>query len=250
MKEIHDAMVSNIKSFFRMNGFTKAVIGMSGGIDSSVCAALVSKAIGTKNLHGLILPEKGITSKLSIANAEKMCKIIGMKYSIHPINNFLKHFKHLWKENPLAAINTKARIRMCILYNYANTHSALVIGTSNKSELMLGYGTKWGDMAGDLEILGELWKTDVIKLGAYLKIPPEILDRQPTAELAEGQTDAQELGATYDILDKILQLYEDEYTVDEITRMTGFDRNLVKKTVNRVNVNSHKTTMIPVIKTE
>lgn len=248
MKSIHNAMVKNIRRFFRRNNFKKAVIGMSGGLDSSVCAGLVVKAIGARNVHGLLLPEKGVTSKQSVLAAEMMCRKLGMKYSIHPINECMKSFKNLWTQKPLSVINTKARIRMCMLYNYSNTHRALVVGTSNKSELMLGYCTKWGDMAGDLEILGELWKTDVIQLGAYMKIPAEILDRQPTAELAEGQTDAQELGATYDILDVILKLFEDEYTVDEIARKTEFKKSIVRKTIDRVRQNAHKTTMIPVIK--
>src|SRR3989339_273659 len=141
MKKTEKKIVEGIKNYFKKNSFKKAVIGLSGGIDSSLAAYLVAKAIGSKNLLGLIMPEIGVSSKHSIEDAKKLANLINIDYLIIPINNFLAPYKKnlKWKENKIAIINTKARTRANILYNYANTHNALVIGTSNKSEMMLGY---------------------------------------------------------------------------------------------------------------
>lgn len=241
MKKIEKRITEGIKDYFKKNSFKKAVIGLSGGIDSSLSAYLVAKAIGPKNLLGLIMPETGISSKGSIEDAEKLAKLIKITYSIIPINNFLAPYKKnlKWKENKIAIINTKARTRANILYNYANTHNALVIGTSNKSEMMLGYFTKYGDGACDLEAIGSLYKTEVYQLAKHLNLPKEIIEKAPSAELFHGHTDEKELGAPYSEIDKILK------QVEAGKKPKG---RLAGEILKRIKENEHKTKAIPIIK--
>ena len=160
-------------------------------------------------------------------------------YTIIPINKFIQPFKGVsWKINKIAHINTKSRIRANILYNYANNHNALVIGTSNKTEIALGYFTKYGDGACDIEIIGSLYKTEVINLSKFLKLPENVITKQPTAELFHGQTDEKELGANYQEIDKILK------TIKNKTSKSKLEKEIIK----RINQNKHKTESIPIIK--
>ena len=240
MKSKYHKIVQGVRKYFKDNKFQKAVIGLSGGIDSSLSAKLVADAIGEENLHGLILPDKGVTAKTSIGHAKLMAESIGIKYSIYPINKFLKPFKRLpWRENHIAVINTKSRIRANILFNYANTHNALVIGTSNRSELLLGYFTKYGDGAIDLEVIGSLWKTEVFEMARFLGLPDEIINKEPTAELFHGHTDEKELGAKYETIDKILK---------KLIKRKKPKTALENKIVNRIKANEHKRKAIPIIK--
>jgi NAD+ synthase len=152
-----------------------------------------------------------------------------------------------WNQNKLAAQNTKARIRAVLLYHYANTNDALVLGTSNKSETLLGYGTKYGDLAADLEVIGDLYKDQVFALATHLNLPPEIIEKPPTAELYEGQTDEIELEASYAQLDPILKkLTLGENSLAELKHVTN--AALVNKILTRIKTNKHKTKMPPVIK--
>lgn len=233
-------IIKGIRKYFKENNFKKAVIGLSGGIDSSLSAVLVAKAIGNNNLFALLMPETGLTAKENLEDAKRICRLLKLRYFITPINNFIKQYKRLtWKQNNIAYINTKSRIRTNILYNYANTHNALVIGTSNKTELILGYFTKYGDGACDLEIIGDLYKTEVIKLARYLKLPKNIIKKQPTAELFHGQTDEEELGASYEKIDKILK------QIGSGKRLKG---RLATKILKRIKENEHKRKKIPIIK--
>ncbi|MEK6949008.1 MAG: NAD(+) synthase, partial [Nanoarchaeota archaeon] len=150
-------------------------------------------------------------------------------------------------QSKIAKMNSASRIRGVLLYNYANTHNALVIGTSNKTEILLGYFTKYGDGAVDIEVIGELFKIDERELARFLKIPENIIKKVPTAELYHGQTDEEEIGVSYDELDKILRLYVEKKSVEEIVSM-GFDRKTVDKVFGRIKSNEHKRSMPPTIK--
>ena len=248
IKQIYDKLVTGIKSYFAKNNIKKAVIGLSGGIDSSLSAKLVADAIGKENVYGLIMPKKGLSSQENIDDARELCKWIGMKHSIVYINKFLEGFSEVdWKQSKIAEMNAASRIRAVILYNYANTHNALVIGTSNKTEILLGYFTKYGDGAVDIEVIGELFKTDERELARFLGIPKKIIIKIPTAELYHGQTDEDELGVSYEVLDKILKLYVDSKNFKEIVDK-GFDRKIVENVIDRVKSNEHKRNTPFVIK--
>ena len=142
-------------------------------------------------------------------------------------------------------MNNKARIRSVLLYSFANTNSALVLGTSNKSEILLGYGTKYGDLAADIEVIGDLFKTEVIQLADHIGLPPEIVNKAPSAELSPGQSDEQEIGASYEELDKVLSKLEmgSQGCIDH-----GLSAPLVQLVFRRVKENKHKREMPSVIK--
>jgi len=243
MEKAYQHLVRNIKAHFEKTGFKKAVIGLSGGIDSSVSAVLVARAIGRENVIGILMPEKGLTLKQNVDDAIGLCKKLGIRYEIVPINSFVKEFSSLkWKPNALAEMNTKSRIRAVILYNFANTFDALVVGTSNKSEILLGYFTKYGDGAVDFEAIGSMYKTEVYELGKYLGIPEPILQKKPTAELGKGQTDEGELGGNYEEIDAILKAMEKNGSLKE------FNQFLVHAVEERMKSNRHKLDVPPTIK--
>ncbi len=245
---VYKKLINGIRDYFTENNIKKAVIGLSGGIDSSVSAKLVADAIGKENVHGLIMPVMGVSSQENIADAVELCKLIGMSYSVVYINRFLEGFEDLeWGQSKIAKMNSASRIRAVLLYNYANTHNALVIGTSNKTEILLGYFTKYGDGAVDIEVIGKLFKTDERELAKFLGIPERIINKTPTAELYHGQSDEEELGVSYEELDKILKFYVDGKNVDEIVD-GGFDRKIVENVINRVKANEHKRNMPFVVK--
>lgn len=249
-KKIKEVIVAGIKDYFKKHNFSKAAIGLSGGIDSTVCAYLAVEALGNDNVVGLFMPDH-ITSSQSRDDAHEVARRLNIKthtIEIHDVVNFFKKLDIKFapkSEVPLA--NSKARTRMAVLYYYANSRNALVIGTSDKSEIMLGYATKFGDSAADIELIGELWKTEAIEFGKFLGVPESITSRKPGPELMEGKTADSELGATYDVLDEILKLYfKEKLSADAIIKK-GFDRKLVENVFERVRVNEHKRNMPPVI---
>lgn len=245
LKEVCSALVLGIRDYFYKNRFRKAVIGLSGGVDSSVAACLVAKALGNKNMTALLMPDLGITSKQSMEDAMKVAEKLRVSHYTIPINNFAKYFQGINKDlklrNDIYAIaNLKARMRMVTLYYFANISNALVVGTSDKSEIALGYATKYGDNAADILVIGDLWKSDVIEMGRFLGLPHSILRKKPTAELIAGQTAEKELGAPYSILDKILKMrIEGGLSAQQIINK-GFGKRIVKNVIDRVKLNEHK----------
>ena len=246
-EQIYKKIVEEIRKSFDKSNIKKAVIGLSGGIDSSLSAKLVADAIGKENLHGIIMPVKGLSSEENINDAVDLCKLIGISYSIIYINDFIKDFEKLEWQSKIAKMNTASRIRAVILYHYANTHNALVIGTSNKTEIMLGYFTKYGDGAVDIEVLGDLFKTDELELASYVKIPENIIKKTPTAELYHGQTDEEELGASYKVLDEILKLIDKGLSEKQIIEK-GFDKEIVDKIFEKICLTEHKRRMPEIIR--
>lgn len=248
-----EQLISNLKKFFEERGFQKAVVGLSGGVDSAVTLAVAVKALGSENVFGLTLPNKSVSSDESKLLAEKVASQFGVQVTEFELNELVEKFSPPWEANELAQINIAPRLRMMALYHFANSKDALVLGTSNKSEILLGYGTKWGDFAGDVEVLGSLWKTEVFELAKELNIPEEIIARPPTAELQAGQTDEEELGGSYAELDKILQRlekngFEQTVQVDSDTPEPAVDASELEKSVlDRVLVNRHKTELPPVL---
>lgn len=239
MKRVYLKLVKGIKLYFKKSKFNKAVFGLSGGLDSSLVAKLLSDALGPKNVFALIMPETLVTSQQNINDAFRLCKKLKIKHYKIEIDNFLKSFERSgWKRNNTAKINIKARIRANILYDFANSNHCLVVGTSNKSELMLGYGTKYGDLACDIMPIADLYKTDVKKLASYLELPMEIVIKEPSAELFKGQTDESELGMDYESIDRILK--------NPLRNL--FKTKKAKSILKRIEKNKHKRKKIKIVK--
>jgi NAD+ synthase len=181
------------------------IIGMSGGVDSSVAASLAVNALGPKKVFGLILPDSSITPQVDTTDAKNLAKKLGIKYRVIEVgkvkNQFLKNFPR----NKLARANFLVRIRMSILYYYAAATDRLVLGTGDKSELRLGYFTKYGDSAVDLMPIGDLYKSEVRELAEFLRIPLRITTKKSSARLWRGQTTEGEIGLEYDKIDYILE---------------------------------------------
>lgn len=186
----------------------KVVVGLSGGLDSAVTACLAVRALSNKGVFSVILPDFPITPNLDVDDATELAKSLCIEFEIMNINNIKSEFLACLPRNQYAEGNLTARIRMCILYYYSFIHNGLVLGTSDKSELLLGYYTKFGDGAADLFPLGDVYKTQVKELAEYLKLPLSIRQKKSSPRLWKDQTAEEELGANYDEIDEILKNLE------------------------------------------
>jgi len=246
MEQIYNNLVQDLKSFFKKQGFSKGVVGVSGGIDSALTLKLSVDALGKENVLGLILPEEGLTSDENIKDATEFCKELGVAHFYRPINSYIESFEELpWEQNSVAVMNLKARVRMVLLYHFANSNQTLVLGTSNKSEIMLGYGTKYGDFAADVEVIGNLYKGQVYELAQFLDLPTSFIEKKPSAELAKGQTDESEMGISYEQADKVLKLIDKGKGKEEVLAAIE-DKELVEK-VFKLNKSSKHKTELPYI---
>ena len=219
------------------------VVGLSGGIDSTVAAFLACEAVGKENVFGVVLPSTTTPTEDKL-HGTTIAQLLGINYKEMAIDSILNEFLSVaqLEEDILAIGNLKARIRMSIIYFYANSKNYLVCGTGNKSEISIGYFTKHGDGACDIEPIGDLYKTDVYELAKYLEVPQEIIDKPPRAGLWNNQTDEDEIGMTYKLLDKILYYFiEKEIDADSIAKELNIEVNEVNDIINRVERNQHKT---------
>ncbi|HLK30343.1 MAG TPA: NAD+ synthase [Puia sp.] len=249
IKQIHDALMLGIRDYFGKMGFTKAILGSSGGIDSAVTLALACEALGKGNVRAILMPSQYSTSH-SVSDAEQLSKNLHNQYDVVPIKNiydsFLSSLKPIFKDLPfsLAEENIQSRTRGNLLMAIANKFGYILLNTSNKSELATGYGTLYGDMAGGLSVLGDVYKMQVYALAKYINrhgeiIPQNIIDKAPSAELRPDQKDSDSL-PEYDVLDKVLYQYiERRQGPKEIIAM-GIDEQLVKRILKMVNVNEYK----------
>lgn len=225
------------------------VLGVSGGIDSAVCLRLCTRAVGEDKVLGLLMPEKD-SPKEDLEDSKELCSSEGVKFKAvditAPVEAFKKEIGGPVDRKSLA--NIKARCRMIVMYHYANTDGRLVIGTSNKSEMLVGYFTKFGDGGADLEPIGDLYKTEVRQLAKVIDIPDRIIRKVPSAGLWKGQTDEGEMGISYERLDTILlgiELGLDEKKIAERAETTLKE---VRRIANMVRMTSHKRKFQPVAK--
>uniref|UniRef100_A0A7C3MAH6 NH(3)-dependent NAD(+) synthetase n=1 Tax=Archaeoglobus fulgidus TaxID=2234 RepID=A0A7C3MAH6_ARCFL len=227
-----------IEEIVKSSGSTGVVLGLSGGLDSTTVAYLCTKALGSDGVLGLVMPEIGVTPEKDIKDAVKVAKILGIEYKLIEINEIVRVFmEKTFKGSKIAEANIRPRIRMILNYYYANNMNRLVAGTSNKSEIMVGYFTKYGDGGADFLPIGDLYKTEVFKLASYLGIPKEIIEKKPSAALWPGQTDEDEMGISYAELDGILKMIE---------RGERRDDEKFRKVLEMVERSKHKREMPPV----
>jgi NAD+ synthase len=243
-------IIKGVRSFFLRTGKHRAVVGLSGGVDSAVVLSVLVKALGKKNVVGIVLPETASSNKEDVSDAVGFAKKLGVKHFIVEIAPVLTSLALPWKKTLLSEINLKARVRSTILYAYANSFDALVAGTGNRSEICLGYFTKFGDGACDFLPIGSIYKTEVNLLAKKMKVPEKILNKPPSAGLYEGQTDERELGASYAVIDKILFIKETSKTcagAKKKLKKKGFCLELTESIFLRTNQTEHKRALPPVI---
>jgi len=242
-------IVNFIRSVVKNANAKGVVIGLSGGIDSSLTAFLCVKSLGKDRVFGVIMPERD-SNPLDRKHGEMIGNMLGIKYTVSDITDVLKAFGAggyvPTKEfDKIADGNLKPRIRMCILYYFANKKNYLVAGTGNKTEIYMGYGTKYGDLGCDFMPIAHLFKKEVRELAKYLGVPEEIIAKKPSAGLWIGQTDEDELGIDYETLDNILVEYEKGKSPDEIVEMLKIDKSKVYEIFERIEKNRHKSEPIP-----
>ena len=254
MPLIHDALVLGIKDYFEKLGFRRAILGLSGGIDSAVVAVLAARALGEDDVRTLLMPSQ-FSSEHSVNDARELAINLGMQYDIIPIEPVFRSFSealrpHFWGHGfNVAEENIQARIRGTLLMAISNKFGNILLNTTNKSEMAVGYGTLYGDMCGGLSVLADVYKTEVYELAAYINkdgeiIPENTITKPPSAELRPDQKDSDSL-PPYEILDAILYQYiEKRQGPNEIISM-GYDAAIVKRALRLVNINEFKRYQAP-----
>lgn len=242
-EKIKNHLVHFIQDELKKAGFSRLVLGISGGLDSTVVAFLSAEAIGSDNVTGVILPYSESNPE-NIDDAEQIIKQLRINRRFVDTTPMIDAY---FKNHPATDRNRKgnkiARERMSILYDISAELKALVIGTSNKSEILMGYGTLFGDLACALNPLGNLYKTQVRQLAFYLKVTDQIIAKPPSADLWKGQTDEGELGLTYEKLDTFLYyLIEQDYT-DKMLQEKGFSSDFIKTVKDKIARNAFKRSL-------
>ncbi|GBC77817.1 NH(3)-dependent NAD(+) synthetase [bacterium HR08] len=221
-------------------GFERGVLGLSGGLDSSVVAHLTARALGPENTYGVLMPYR-TSDPAGVADAQMVADQLGIRTIRVEITPMVDaYFEHFPDADRIRRGNAMARMRMLVLYDLSAALRALVIGTSNKTELLVGYGTIYGDMAAAMWPLGDLYKTEVRRLAQYLGVPARILEKPPTADLWVGQSDEEELGITYEVLDALLVELVDRRRPLEALVEDGHDEALVRRVAEMVRRSQFK----------
>jgi NAD+ synthase len=245
---VEKVLTASIRDSIRKNGFRNAVIGVSGGLDSAVVLALCKKALGAGHLFALLLPYR-ISASESLDHGRLVCERYKVPSQIIDISPQVDaYFDRFPAETPLQVGNKCARERMSVLYDFSVRKKALVAGTSNKSELLVGYSTQFGDAAAAFQPIGDLYKTQVFELARHLGVPEAIIAKKPSADLWPGQTDEAEIGVPYRDLDIILHLMVDKRWDESQIAAHGYPRSLVRRIRGMIASSQFKRTMPPVTK--
>jgi NAD+ synthase (glutamine-hydrolysing) len=246
---IHDALIVGIQDYFRKMGLKKAIFGLSGGIDSAVVAALAARALGADNVRCLLMPSQ-YSSDHSVNDARQLAEKLGIQYDIVPIESVFESFMGILKPHffgmpfNITEENIQARVRGMMLMSFSNKFGNILLNTSNKSEMAVGYGTLYGDMCGGIAVIGDVYKTQVYELAQYINkdgeiIPVNTITKPPSAELRPNQKDSDSL-PEYDILDKVLYQYIEKRQGPKELIAMGFDEKLVARILRLVNINEFK----------
>jgi NAD+ synthase len=243
-----EILVGFIKSEVTRIGMTHAVVGLSGGLDSALSCALAAEALGAENVLAVRMPYKASSSD-SLEHAQVLIDQLGVQSKTIEITDMVEPlFKLDSQISKMRMGNIMARQRMIVLFDQSEVFKALVIGTSNKTEILLGYSTIYGDSASAMNPIGDLYKTQVRQLSRALNIPASIIDKPPSADLWEGQTDENELGFTYEEVDKLLYLLIDQRYSPQDAIETGFDEKFVNAVTMRIRRNQFKRMQPPIAK--
>lgn len=249
MRLIHDALIMGLRDYFGKLGFKRAILGLSGGIDSAVVAVLAARALGEDNVRCILMPSQ-FSSDHSVNDARKLAKNLGTQYDIIPIENIFKEYETSLQPHFIGTTfnvteeNIQARVRGMLLMAFSNKFGNILLNTSNKSEMAVGYGTLYGDMCGGLSVIGDLYKTAVFELARYMNkdgevIPENTITKPPSAELRPDQKDSDSL-PDYEILDEILFQYIEKQQGPKEIIAQGFDAALVQRILRLVNINEFK----------
>lgn len=248
-KLIHDGLLMGIRDYFRKSGLKTAILGLSGGIDSAVTAVLAARALGKENVRGVLMPSQHSSSH-SVDDARQLAINLGIQYDIVPIEEMYQSFEQAFKPHffglqaNVTEENIQARIRGMILMGFSNKFGHILLNTTNKSEMAVGYGTLYGDLCGGLSVLGDVYKTEVYELAHYINkdgiiIPENSITKPPSAELRPRQKDSDSL-PEYDILDPLLYQYVEKQQGPQDLIDMGFEETLVRRVLKMVNINEFK----------
>ena len=243
-KNIKLDLIKFLKDEVEKTGLKKVTMGLSGGLDSAVVAILCKEAFGD-NLNCVLMPSQ-FSSQSSTDHAIEVCEKFNIKYEIISIEPMVSGFIKNMDEDRLRIGNFSARMRMSVLYDVSSREKSLVVGTSNRSEILLGYGTIFGDIACAINPIGEIYKSDEFEFARLLGVPESILNKAPSADLWEGQSDEEELGHSYKEMDDLLKAMIDEKKSKEELINLGFEEEFINKIDYRVKSNAFKG-KLPVI---
>ncbi len=251
--EINTALAKKILTGFiatelRRAGFSRAVIGLSGGVDSALSCYLAAEALSPENVLAVRMPYQS-SSRDSLDHAQLVIDALGVQELTVSITGMVEPlFEQFPDMDPVRRGNVMARARMIVLYDQSEAFRGLVVGTGNKTEILLGYSTLYGDSASAINPIGDLYKAQVRQLARAMGVPDEIVDKPPSADLWEGQTDEGELGFTYDEVDRLLYLLIDQRYRPEECVAAGFSESFVQNVIGRVRRNHFKRLMPPIAK--
>jgi NAD+ synthase len=240
-KKVIKKITSFISDEVRSRKKNGVVVGLSGGLDSSVCIALASRAIENKKIIGLMMPERGLTPITDIQNARALAQKLKIRYKEIDIERGKKILLYRLRKDKLSGGNFSARLRMALLYHCAAVNNLLVLGTADKSELMIGYFTKFGDIGADILPIGELYKSQVKLLGKELRLTERIVEQPSSPRFWKGQLAEKEIGLSYQEIDKILEAYIQNESND-----CELSKGKIKLVTDMIRKSQHKKEKIPI----